>query len=258
MVRAGLGPRWSCLFANDIDPKKAASYARNCGESELRLADVAELTSDDLPGIADLAWTSFPCQDLSLAGSGAGLRGERPGTFWPFWNLRRISSACFMATPQPMLDAVRRREPRCLLHSPYLRAPKCGSLSIRLGSICDLYRHLASCLSGVCAARNQRLPSARLHALDSHARSIRGRRPQLSPVRKRYQAFSARQERLHGASGSVTLGDATRTAGWSRAGYRVVWLPSFGFRRPARMAMGLPSVASSGSSSTRRTQLLRW
>ena len=29
MVRAGLGPGWSCLFANDIDPKKAASYARN-------------------------------------------------------------------------------------------------------------------------------------------------------------------------------------------------------------------------------------
>ena len=25
MFRAGLGPGWSCLFANDIDPKKAAS-----------------------------------------------------------------------------------------------------------------------------------------------------------------------------------------------------------------------------------------
>ena len=87
MVRAGLGPRWSCLFANDIDLKKAASYARNWGESELRLADVAELTTKDLPGVANLAWASFPCQDLSLAGSGAGLRGERSGTFWPFWNL---------------------------------------------------------------------------------------------------------------------------------------------------------------------------
>ena len=87
MVRAGLGPRWSCLFANDIDLKKASSYARNWGESELRLANVAELTSKDLPGIADMAWASFPCQDLSLAGSGAGLRGERSGTFWPFWNL---------------------------------------------------------------------------------------------------------------------------------------------------------------------------
>jgi len=25
MARAGLGPEWRCLFANDVDPKKAAS-----------------------------------------------------------------------------------------------------------------------------------------------------------------------------------------------------------------------------------------
>ena len=41
----------------------------------------------DLPGIAALVWASFPCQDLSLAGMGAGLDGDRSGTFWPFWNL---------------------------------------------------------------------------------------------------------------------------------------------------------------------------
>ena len=69
------------------DAAAFAGYARNWGESELRLADVAELTTKDLPGVANLAWASFPCQDLSLAGSGAGLRGERSGTFWPFWNL---------------------------------------------------------------------------------------------------------------------------------------------------------------------------
>ena len=89
MVRVGLGPEWSCLFANDIDPKKGASYVRNWGDSDFHLADVAELTTASLPGTADLAWASFPCQDLSLAGSGAGLRGERSGTFWPFWNLMK-------------------------------------------------------------------------------------------------------------------------------------------------------------------------
>ena len=31
MARAGLGHGWRCLFANDIDPKKAASYARHWG-----------------------------------------------------------------------------------------------------------------------------------------------------------------------------------------------------------------------------------
>ncbi len=89
MARMGLGPEWSCIFANDNDPKKAASYARNWGDSEFRLADVAELTTAHLPGVADLVWASFPCQDLSLAGYGAGLRGERSGAFWPFWNLMK-------------------------------------------------------------------------------------------------------------------------------------------------------------------------
>lgn len=87
MVRAGLGPEWSCLFANDIDPKKAASYVANWGEEALRVEDVAAVAAADLPGIAELAWASFPCQDLSLAGSGAGLGGRRSGTFWPFWRL---------------------------------------------------------------------------------------------------------------------------------------------------------------------------
>ncbi|MBT5666462.1 MAG: DNA cytosine methyltransferase, partial [Rhodospirillaceae bacterium] len=37
----------------------------------------------------DMAWASFPCQDLSLAGAGRGLEGGRSGAFWPFWNLMR-------------------------------------------------------------------------------------------------------------------------------------------------------------------------
>ena len=93
MARAGLGPGWSCVFANDFDPKKAASYARNWGDDHLKIGDVARLTSDDLPGHADLAWASFPCQDLSLAGVGAGLRGSRSGTFWPFWTLMKALRA---------------------------------------------------------------------------------------------------------------------------------------------------------------------
>jgi site-specific DNA-cytosine methylase len=31
MARAGLGEAWDCLFANDIDAKKRASYAANWG-----------------------------------------------------------------------------------------------------------------------------------------------------------------------------------------------------------------------------------
>ena len=87
MAHAGLGSGWTCAFANDFDEMKASVYAANWGKKNLVVQDVATLLSSQLPGHADLAWASFPCQDLSLAGNGAGLDGERSGTFWPFINL---------------------------------------------------------------------------------------------------------------------------------------------------------------------------
>ncbi len=87
MVRAGLGSGWDCLFANDFDPKKAASYTQNWGDDALRVADINDLTAADLPDRADLMWGSFPCQDLSLAGAGVGLVGSRSGAFYAFWRL---------------------------------------------------------------------------------------------------------------------------------------------------------------------------
>jgi DNA (cytosine-5)-methyltransferase 1 len=89
MARAGLGEGWECLFANDFDAKKAESYRANWGGDELFVGDVRKIKTEQLPGRADLVWASFPCQDLSLAGAGAGLRGERSGTFWPFWALMK-------------------------------------------------------------------------------------------------------------------------------------------------------------------------
>jgi len=87
MARAGLGSDWKCLFANDFDPKKASAYRANWGDDEMQCGDVAHLRAAELPGHAQLVWASFPCQDLSLAGNGAGLNGTRSGAFWPFWNL---------------------------------------------------------------------------------------------------------------------------------------------------------------------------
>ncbi|MGJ3522871.1 DNA cytosine methyltransferase [Nitratidesulfovibrio sp. D1] len=87
MVRAGLGEKWECLFANDFDHKKSATYRRNWGDGELLTSDVRNVNPENLPGHANLIWGSFPCQDLSLAGAGAGLSGDRSGTFWPFWKL---------------------------------------------------------------------------------------------------------------------------------------------------------------------------
>ncbi len=85
MARAGLGKGWQCLFANDIDLKKAATYDDNWGSGSMNPGDVKTVDMSHMTDQPDLVWASFPCQDLSLAGSGAGLKGDRSGTFWPFW-----------------------------------------------------------------------------------------------------------------------------------------------------------------------------
>jgi DNA (cytosine-5)-methyltransferase 1 len=88
MARAGLGEKWRCTFSNEFDVKKSVVYRKNWKKPDvLKVADVGTLKTSDLPGVADLVWASFPCQDLSLAGAGAGLKGDRSGTFWPFWRL---------------------------------------------------------------------------------------------------------------------------------------------------------------------------
>ncbi|MEW6597369.1 MAG: DNA cytosine methyltransferase [Pseudomonadota bacterium] len=87
MARAGLGPLWRCLWANDLDPLKARAYADNWGAGHFQLGDVFEVRAGDLPGSADLAWASSPCQDFSLAGRRAGLAGVRSSAFWGFWRV---------------------------------------------------------------------------------------------------------------------------------------------------------------------------
>lgn len=88
MARLGLGPEWTCLLANDFSPKKAESYRTNFPPAdEFVEGDVFDIQVSDLPLGADMAWASFPCQDLSLAGNGRGLNGHRSGSFWGFWHL---------------------------------------------------------------------------------------------------------------------------------------------------------------------------
>lgn len=94
MARAGLGAGWRCLFANDNDARKAQTYQANWGSGgELMVGDVRDIVVQRLPGRPDLIWGSFPCQDLSQAGVGAGLQGARSGTFYPFWDVVRRLAA---------------------------------------------------------------------------------------------------------------------------------------------------------------------
>jgi DNA (cytosine-5)-methyltransferase 1 len=85
MARLGLQPFWRITFANDLDPGKAEAYRTAWGEGVMWVGDVADLTGALLPGRPTLAWASFPCQDLSLAGARGGLAAPRSGAFWGFW-----------------------------------------------------------------------------------------------------------------------------------------------------------------------------
>lgn len=91
---AGMGLHgWRIGFANDLDPAKGRAFRENHPDVPLHLGDVGALTPADLPGRADLAWASSPCQDLSLAGARGGLAGRRSGAFWGFMDLMRALDA---------------------------------------------------------------------------------------------------------------------------------------------------------------------
>jgi DNA (cytosine-5)-methyltransferase 1 len=93
LARIGLGPGWECIFANDIDPHKIAQYQAVFGRGEIVEGDVDALDASAMPRPADLAWASFPCQDLSLAGARGGLSAPRSGAFWGFWRAIQAQGA---------------------------------------------------------------------------------------------------------------------------------------------------------------------
>ncbi len=105
MARLGLEPDWRCVWANDVSEKKAQVYRANFGEAEFRGGDVCELDSHDLPD-AEMAWASFPCQDLSLAGWRRGMSGSRSGVFWAFWRLMQDLHAEGRRPPLIVLENV--------------------------------------------------------------------------------------------------------------------------------------------------------
>jgi site-specific DNA-cytosine methylase len=85
----GLGEQWGCLWANDFDPRKGDFFEANFGKGSIRVDDVSNVKASDLPETADLAWASFPCQDLSLAGWLRGMTAKHSGAFWEFWHIIR-------------------------------------------------------------------------------------------------------------------------------------------------------------------------
>jgi DNA (cytosine-5)-methyltransferase 1 len=81
---------WEILFANDIDEQKREMYFANFPDAgrHFLLGDIHKISAPQIPMVA-LATASFPCNDLSLAGSREGLDGENSSAFWGFIKIIR-------------------------------------------------------------------------------------------------------------------------------------------------------------------------
>lgn len=89
LVRLGLeAVGLSVVWSNDYEPKKKTMYRGHFldtdNEHMFVLGDVGNITGHDMPAHLSLAWASFPCTDLSLAGNGKGIRDGESKTFWDF------------------------------------------------------------------------------------------------------------------------------------------------------------------------------
>src|SRR5579864_4142331 len=71
---------WTAAYSNDIDPKKLDMYRAHFGAG-FDLRDIHHVPARAIPRVT-LATASFPCNDLSLAGSRSGLAGKQSGAFW--------------------------------------------------------------------------------------------------------------------------------------------------------------------------------
>ncbi len=81
LVAHGLKGLFRAAWANDLDAKKAAVYIANHGPEHFQSGSIADVHGDQLPEAA-MAWASFPCQDLSLAGLAGGIHASRSGLVW--------------------------------------------------------------------------------------------------------------------------------------------------------------------------------
>ncbi len=67
------------VFANDINEAACRTYKRNIGH-DAYCGDIWELL-EKLPKRADVLIGGFPCQDISINGKGAGVKGKRSGLY---------------------------------------------------------------------------------------------------------------------------------------------------------------------------------
>ena len=88
LVSKGLSPHFKTVWANDNCPKKAKIFQANFPQKKFLLEDIRKISGDELPS-ACLSWASFPCVDLSLAGSRLGIHADRSGLFFEWLRITK-------------------------------------------------------------------------------------------------------------------------------------------------------------------------
>jgi DNA (cytosine-5)-methyltransferase 1 len=86
------GMRFENHFCSEIDPYEVELYAKRFPDS-VQLGDITKIDfeklKNDYPGEWIIAG-GFPCQDISIAGKGAGIEGKRSGLWFEMWRAIRI------------------------------------------------------------------------------------------------------------------------------------------------------------------------
>lgn len=84
LARAGMeNVGVTTVWANDFDQNKRAMYSHHWGDDHLTGESVFDVDPTKVP-TADIAWSSSPCTDLSLAGKRSGIGGKESSAFFGF------------------------------------------------------------------------------------------------------------------------------------------------------------------------------
>jgi DNA (cytosine-5)-methyltransferase 1 len=91
-----LGAVWAGMkfenhFCSDIEPYCQRLYALRFPDS-IQLGDITKIDTEKLKREYPGEWLlsgGFPCQDISIAGKGAGITGTRSGLWFEYWRLIR-------------------------------------------------------------------------------------------------------------------------------------------------------------------------
>ena len=77
------GMRFERHYFSEIDDYAIKVYSKRFPDA-IALGDIKQIHGKDLPNGEWIIAGGFPCQDISVAGKGAGLAGERSGLWYEY------------------------------------------------------------------------------------------------------------------------------------------------------------------------------